>query len=287
MTSVRFEIMDDSFNIMYAARYFDKINDLIHAIGITTDNTTMPFPPGQTQNVIDVGLWIEYRVVNSTIDIIACDGGTEDEERVGCVYSTVSMLHFRQPVNEQILQKMNSSSFYSEDRFLSSSPSSYMTLEAFTGANKGDDTGTNTTVPASIEKMKKDTAAVADYMAQLGYNYYAKFDSYGGKLYMQYKVEDPMPGLEVPFWVLIVAGIILILGCLLWQLTYLLIGSPHNSSLYSIIRTRLASRSNTPIPKLMRFQYEPLMFEDIQLLPDHDDRAPEEDKLLPDNVKSV
>ncbi|KAF9354879.1 hypothetical protein BGX34_010771 [Mortierella sp. NVP85] len=157
-----------------------------------------------------------------------------------------------------------------------------MTLEAFTGAPE-ENGSSDSAIPASIEKMRNDTADVVDYMAKLGYNYYAHFVEFNGSLYIEYNVEDIKPGLEIPFRVLIVAGIIVILSSLLWLLTYLLVGKPHDSSLYSIIRARLSSRSNTPIPKLMRFKYEPLMFEDIQLLPDHDDRLPEKAELLPDH----
>jgi hypothetical protein len=162
----------------------------------------------------------------------------------------------------------------------------YMTLEYFMSAYTTpvdiDGNVQRKIRSVSIEKMRNDTLAVADYMARLGSSLYANF--LGMKLYVQYDIAKIKSGLEVPFWVLIVAGILLVVSLLSWQMTNWLIGSPYNSSLYSVIRARLSSRSNTSISKLMRFRFEPLMFEDVKLLPDHVERSSNEE-YLPGDVK--
>jgi hypothetical protein len=62
-------------------------------------------------------------------------------------------------------------------------------------------------LPVSIEKMRNDTAAVGDYMAQLGASQYADFRN--RRLYIQYDIAS-----QVPFWVLAAAVIILIISLL-------------------------------------------------------------------------
>ncbi|KAK3805120.1 MAG: hypothetical protein J3Q66DRAFT_407801 [Benniella sp.] len=74
------------------------------------------------------------------------------------------------------------------------------------------------------------------------------------------------------------------------QLIHWLVGSPYTSSVYTILRKRLASYTNTSIPKLMRFQFQLLMFEDVTLLPDEIELSPEatteEGTLLPDQART-
>jgi len=71
-----------------------------------------------------------------------------------------------------------------------------------------------TLAPISIENMKNDTMAVTNYMARLGYGYSA--DPEKGKRYTHYDVADLVSGLEVPLWVPIVAGIIMLASLLTW-----------------------------------------------------------------------
>ncbi|KAK3821130.1 MAG: hypothetical protein J3Q66DRAFT_398199 [Benniella sp.] len=238
----------------------DESNELILAMNETIRTTTMPSPPGQQRNETKTELWIEYRVTKSTIDILAC-GPPMDVDSRECIYGTINILLFRNHFNNDIKKvvfKILDRKRRDEYDF-----TSYITLESFT-----DIMDIGEPVPASTEKMRSDTVAVADYMAQLGYNYYAEITWALDRVHIQYDVKDLILGLEIPFWVLVIAGIILIVSLLLWQLTNLLVGPPHHSSLYSIIRNRIASRSDTPTPRLMRFRFEPLMFDDVQLLPD-------------------
>ncbi|KAF9351998.1 hypothetical protein BGX34_000239 [Mortierella sp. NVP85] len=270
MTTTRFIILDDRYNALGTNSYLKESDDeLILAMKETTKTTTMPSSPGQPQNQTAVGLWVEYRLTKSNIEIFACQYGGRDE-KVECIYSTARMLQFTQPLKDAIA-KLGIQHYTSTS---SPSASSYMTFETFTGVVKEKDANNWRAAPASLERMKKDTIDVADYMADLGYNYFAEFTQYQGEIFILYNVEDLKSGLEVPFWVLVVAGIILATSFLLWQITNQLVGSPHNSSLYSIIRARLASASNTSLPKTLRFRFEPLMLEDVKLLPDQVEHPP-------------
>jgi hypothetical protein len=124
-------------------------------------------------------------------------------------------------------------------------------------------------------------------MAGLGYNYYASFRPNNGKVFIYYNVADIKSGLAIPFWVLLVSGITMVLCLVLWQLTDRIIGSPYNISLYSAIRDQLEHRSNTSIPSVMRFSFQPLSFEDAKLLPDQHGGIPEVAQFLPGHVKSI
>ncbi|KAK3808617.1 MAG: hypothetical protein J3Q66DRAFT_355220 [Benniella sp.] len=208
-------------------------------------------------------VWTELRVTNSTINLYACATSRADRDvpsKYECVYSSIDTF---------ILTKEPD-----YDLWYSLPPNGYIAGPAFMSIDYA--MRTRTTGKVSNDQMKQDTMAVADYMAQLGYNFYRA----PGTFSIHYNVIKPRPGFEIPLWVLIIAGIILIINLTLWQLTYWLVGSPHNSSVYSVIRDRLASRSNTPIPRLMRFQYEPLMFEDVKLLPDRVDSMSNEYRFL-------
>ncbi|KAK3817376.1 MAG: hypothetical protein J3Q66DRAFT_430723 [Benniella sp.] len=99
-----------------------------------------------------------------------------------------------------------------------------------------------------------------------GTNVYVDYDE--DKFYAEYEVVDIQPGLEVPLWVLIVSGIILIASFVLWQLTNWIVDSSHTSSLYRIIAKRMASQTDTPVLLRTKLEaHEPLELEGVVLLP--------------------
>ncbi|KAF9362859.1 hypothetical protein BGX34_005369 [Mortierella sp. NVP85] len=261
MTTTRFINYLNTYSLVLVDSIFTNTSDpLLLAMEETSKTRMSPSPPSRPPRNTSAEVWIELRVVGSTIDIYACgstlphSGGMFIRGSFECVYGTISVLHFR-PLSKDIFRS------YRREKYTQRSFATYMTLEYFTnilGDGKAD--------PISIEKLRNDTVAVVEYMAQLGSNYYADFDT--GKLYIQYDVADLKLGLEMPLWVLVVAGIILLVGFCAWQLTEWLVGPPHTSSLYSVLHDQLAFRSNTLVPKLMRFRIQPLMFEDVKLFPD-------------------
>jgi len=261
MTTTRFINYLNTYNLVLVDSIFTNASDaLLLAMEETSKARMSPSPPTRPPRNTSAEVWIELRVVDSTIDIYACgstlphSGGMFIRGSFECVYGTISVLHFR-PLSKDIFRA------YRREKSTQRSFATYMTLEYFTnilGDGKAD--------PISTEKLRNDTMAVVEYMAQLGSNYYADFDT--GKLYILYNVADLKSGLEMPLWVLVVAGIILLVGFCAWQLTEWLVGPPHTSSLYRVLHDQLAFRSNTPVPKLMRFRIQPLTFEDAKLFPD-------------------
>ncbi|KAK3824863.1 MAG: hypothetical protein J3Q66DRAFT_364739 [Benniella sp.] len=212
-------------------------------------------------------VWVELRVANSTIDLYACATSKPSPsvpDNYRCIFSTIHALMFTQQLSKDILEEQGTANF---DR-------PYMSLDVALRARSENG------IRLSTDLMKQDTVAVANELAQLEY-----FLFYPDTFYIQYKATAPKLGFEIPLWVLVVAGIILIACFSMWQLTDWLVGSPYTSSLYSIIRKELESRSNSPTPRLMRFQFEPLMFEDVWLLPEHVESSPDESELLQGDVK--
>jgi hypothetical protein len=271
MTTMRFTHHGDKYHPELAGTFLDKESDeLLLAMKETANLMKMPSTPGQlSQNTTEIEMWIELRASGSNIDIYACGSASPQDEAafvmrgIECLYGTITMRQFRPHFSNGILSN------YTHREY-----ATYMTLEYSENRIDG---------AVSIEKMKNDTTAATDYMTKLGYNFHADFDN--ATLYIQYDVARVKSGLEVPLWVLVVSGIILITGLFVWQLTTWLVGSPYSSSLYSIIYTRLASGSNTRISRVMRFHFQPLMFEDTELLPDQVERLPEETKILPEEAK--
>ncbi|KAF9344486.1 hypothetical protein BGX34_005620 [Mortierella sp. NVP85] len=275
LTTVRFSLGANGYNATEIQAYLaEGSNELLVAMD---EAINKPSPaPGQPQNGTTIGTWAVLRATNTTIDFYIC----EYFEVYECVYGVASSIYFHQSFKN--LQKAAN-----DNNIRDRGTNRLMTLEY--------NMNTNSTIPdefdgsystwlrsVSIEKMRNDNTAVVDYMAQLGPSLYADFNHM--TMYIQYDIAKINSGLEAPFWVLVIAGILLVVSFLSWQMTNLLIGSPYNSSLYSVIRARLSSRSDTPIPKLMRFRFEPLMFEDVKLLPDHVEHSSSEE-YLPDDVK--
>ena len=260
------------------ALFVENSDELFLAMKESIRNT-VPSLPARMPYVGAVQAWVELRVVNSTIEIYVCgEGYNRYFKRIAhmgieCIYGAISVLQFRQPFNNAILEKLEGKKPTGHNL------TAYMTLEYFTEIVNG------TAALISIEKMKNDTMSVTEYMAQLGTNHVADFSA--GKLHIQYEVKVVKLGLEVPLWVLSLTGIIAVASLLLWKLTDWLIGSPYNSSLYLVIRDHLASVSNTPVPRLMQFRFQPLMFEDAKLLPDQVSGLSNESRRLLGDVKSI
>ncbi|KAK3818476.1 MAG: hypothetical protein J3Q66DRAFT_337723 [Benniella sp.] len=270
MTTTRLPgVMDeDDLAVAFSTYHSD---DLLSTMNETIRTKTIPAPPGQEwQKMI-----AEIRVVNSTVDAFVCSiyyNEPSDEEQFLCVYVTMAMHVFKQPVHSNqiqlIIEKLKEKQY----------PCLHMVLEYFPEITKE-----NKAVPISTMKLRDDTVVVADYMARIGSTFFADFRE--NKVYILYDKAEIEAGLEIPLWVLIAAGIIMLVSLCVWQLTQWLVGPPHTSSLYSIVRTQLEERSVTPFPRLMRFKL-PLMFEDVNLLPDKVENLPDEIGTLPEDIKS-
>jgi len=292
LTSTRFHTgwSDSHYPAEFVRTNFvNESDDLLLAMEETVKITNVTYIPdgSSTQNSteINVDVWAEVGVTNSTIDIYVCGTSyhVSHHSNIECLYGTIRVLPIKLP-DDDIL-KNNRTTYTPTDS--SGLKSNYMNLEYLSNNKDG------TLSPISTNKMRSDTVNLTNYMAGLGYNFYADFDGDGdhnGTIYIQYEIRKIKQGLEVPLWVLVVAGILLLIGFSVWQLTDWLIGSPYTSSLYTIVRKRLMSYTNTSIPRLMRFQFQPLMFEDVKLLSDEIELLPadgsqpllEEDKLLPE-----
>ncbi|KAF9345412.1 hypothetical protein BGX34_004787, partial [Mortierella sp. NVP85] len=274
LTTTRFINIDDPYPADEVRTMFvNKTDDLLLAMQEATkveQVVHVPYgsPPNNTVD-IDIDIWAELRVNNSSIDIYICGSSRvhHDHRKNECLYGTISVLQFTQPRHDAILNSRGGKDFV-RDKL----KGTYMRMDYLTNNYNG------TLFPISVEKMRNDTDGVADYMAQLGYNYYAEFGRFGsqqGRVFIEYDISVLEFGFEVPLWVLVASGIILVISLVVWQLTDWLIGSPYTSSVYTIIRKGLASCTNTSIPRLMRFQFQPLAFEEVKILP-------EEIELLPD-----
>ncbi|KAF9357851.1 hypothetical protein BGX34_009201 [Mortierella sp. NVP85] len=284
VTTTRFAHLDPSYDFESVDKIFaNESNELLLSMNETLANMTMTTDPGQSQNVTSFA-WVELRLTNSTVDLYACgtsvglslgESKPAEEEIVStyeCIYAIISVVQFTKEVDGDIRKARGDKSFVTtRSSDTETTITNYITLE-YPPTIKG-----SKAAPISIKNMTEDNLSVVDYMARLGYNFYADFAD--EKLYVMYNYADVLTGLEVPFWVLVIAGIILIISFAIWQYTFWLLSTPHNSSVYSIIRNRIAAKSNTQVPKLMRFQFEPLMFEGVKLLPEHIESFPEDVKV--------
>ncbi|KAK3811202.1 MAG: hypothetical protein J3Q66DRAFT_414781, partial [Benniella sp.] len=278
ITSTRFigyrtNSSDDPLSRSNDPLYSEIPDELFSTMNQTLGSTMIPAPQPRNSSLnVPAQLYMEFRMANSSIDTLACSiSNTVPDPALGklfygCVYATITMLQFKQ--NKDVVDKFGS---YPGDADVFGD-SVYISLEY-------SPVPTNETVaPLSTKNMTKDNVAVADFMASLGSNYFADFKK--GLLFIQYDVKRRELGLEVPVWVLLAAGIIVVVSVCVWLWMRRFVGAPHTSSIYSIIRAELGSKSNAPVPRIMRFSYQPLMFEGVKLLPDKARTLPEDRRLL-------
>ncbi|KAK3818449.1 MAG: hypothetical protein J3Q66DRAFT_337672, partial [Benniella sp.] len=272
MTTKRLGGFMDQYDLKVAKSFSTyHSDDLLVTMNETIRTKTTLAPPGQEwRNLI-----AEIRVANSAVEAFVCTAYYDElwnREMFMCVYITMTMHVFNQPVHNSQIQLVIEGLKDKQYR------GTHMVLECFPEITKD-----NTLAPFSTKKMRDDTVAAADYMARIGSSFFADFNE--DKVYILYDKAEVKTGLEIPLWVLIAAGIVTLVSFCVWQLTHWLVGPPHTSSLYSIVRTQLAERSATPFPRLMRFKL-PLMFEDVNLLPDKVENLPDETETLLENIKS-
>ncbi|KAF9097652.1 hypothetical protein BGX27_000922 [Mortierella sp. AM989] len=270
LTSVRFRmdnknntdntVAGEIFDMNIIKEYFGEVDEMFSTMAESIKNINIPDSPNTTGQS---NMWVEFRTANSSVDLLACVVTEKftSSKYLGweCIYASIYVLVIKDLENQDISQALGSNTFDQEIR------SNYMTIEHAPRTTNGNG------YPVSLAKIRSDTAAVADYMARLGSNFYADFRN--GKLYIQYDVSEIKLGLEAPLWVLILTAALAVVGLLVWQLTDLLVGYPYTSSLYKTIETQLASASktNTPSPRLMKCNLKPLTpltLDGVQLVPD-------------------
>ncbi|KAK3821535.1 MAG: hypothetical protein J3Q66DRAFT_386359 [Benniella sp.] len=254
MTSTRFTFSDGVFDVLKAKELFaDQSDDLLQSMQETFKNKTIA--PSNTP----VELWAEVRVMNASVDALACSldrfdslYGQVKKQMLECVYVNINVMVVKQPLNSNIQGKL------AKGVFLKPFYSTYMTMEYVMGIDNGK------TSPISLARLSSDVVEVNHYMARLGSNYYADFDE--EKLYVEYNISDMKLGYKVPFWILLLIGVLLVAGLSVW-LVSTLVGSPYNSSLYSILTKQVPTEGDNSSSRLVEVKFKPLTFDGIPVLP--------------------
>jgi len=247
ITTTRFTFPDGVFDLSNAKKRFaDQSNDLLRSMQETFKNKTIA--PSNTP----VELWVEIRAMDPSIEVLACSLDYKlhgEDQMLECVYANINAMVVRQPLNSHILTKLGKDSFGEPPLF-----STYMTMEYVVNTKNGE------TSPISLEGLSSNVAEVSEYMARLGSNVYADFD--GGKLYIEYDVSDKKLGYEIPLWILLLIGVLLIASILV-LLVATRVGSPYNSSLYSVIVKQVPSEGDKSTSRLVMVKFNPLTFDSI------------------------
>jgi hypothetical protein len=252
LTSTRFTFANKEYNTNLTSTIFTDTSDEL-LLAMEESFKTKIIPPTN----LNVELWIEIRKMNNSVDMLVCSYDTYQlpgglpVRNVECVYYNINGLVVSQQVNPKIKEaaRLPRDNWQGTFMILDHPPSVH-----------------NRSAPISLEKKREDTAAVTDYVARLGNNVYTDYKE--GKFFAEYDVKDIESGLEVPFWVLVFSGIILIFSLILWQLTDWIIESPYRSSLYHVMGMRMASRTDTPMLLRTKLEpHEPLELEGVELLP--------------------
>ncbi|KAK3824909.1 MAG: hypothetical protein J3Q66DRAFT_395957 [Benniella sp.] len=278
MTTVRYTLYTELYKPDLVDAFFNnsKSDDLLLAMNEATKIRQMPSPTGNTT----IEMRVELRMNGSTIDILACGSGGPPYQSPGqyqqngfeCVYGTVNVLQIKKPLNDKLLETINR-------KLVNRGLSTFMTLEYVTDMQLPTDPDEAVkAAPLSMEQLRLNTMTVAKAMARLGFSFYPDYDN--GRLYIEYDIAVIKAGLEIPLWVLTLAGIIAVISLVVWQSATWFIGSLYHNTLYDIVSDQLASKSNTPIPKVMRLRFQPLMIEDVKLFPDQVEPFPSKAEIL-------
>ncbi|KAK3817377.1 MAG: hypothetical protein J3Q66DRAFT_339628 [Benniella sp.] len=259
VTSTRFTFSEREYNTDLTSQIFaDTSDELILQMNETFKTKTIPPQAGLAPSNRSVEMWVEVRAMNSSVDILACSydsyqfNSTSTFINVECVYHIINVFVANQPFNPKIKEAAGIPKGYYLGTF--------MILDHLPAIQNGNH------ARISLAKLRNDTAAVSDYMARLGTNVYV--DYYEDKFYAEYEVKDIQAGLEVPLWLLVVSGIILIASFVLWQLTNWIVDSSHTNSLYKIMAKRMGFHSDRPVLLRARLEPdEPLELEGVVLLP--------------------
>lgn len=256
MTSTRFTFSNAVFDVLKAKELFsDQSDDLLQSMQQTF----------KTKNIgtnRTVELWAEVRAMNASIEALACSldrfeslYGQVEKLALECVYVNINVMVVKQPPNSNIQGKRTKVDF--QKPFYST----YMTMEYFLSINNGK------TSPISFARLSSDVAEVNHYMARLGYNFYAEFDD--EKLYVEYNISDMKLGFKIPFWILLLSGVLLIAGVFVW-LAETRVGYPYTSSLYPVIVKQVLPEGDKSTSRLVKVEFNPLMFDGIPVLSDGD-----------------
>ncbi|KAK3824842.1 MAG: hypothetical protein J3Q66DRAFT_395893 [Benniella sp.] len=222
--------------------FTNNSDELLVSMKETFKNTTMPEITDPAQIETSM-VGVELRVVNSTIDIYAC-GTSLHLAGDRNVINTFECTYSTIRVlhfTQQLDDDIRKARRGKD--FTNRNHSAAFTY--MTIDHSGKVLKNATLAPISIEKMN-DTMTVANYMARLD-----------TAISLTLKRGNST------------------------STTMLQISCRVSSSLYNILRHRIASVSSPSIPRLMRFRFQPLMFEDVKLLPDQVEDLSEDVDLSP------
>ncbi|KAK3817375.1 MAG: hypothetical protein J3Q66DRAFT_430719 [Benniella sp.] len=179
LTSTRFTFTEKEYNTDLTSRIFaDTSDELLLAMNESFKTKTIPSQAGEAASSRSVELWAEIRMMNSSVDILACayDAYQMNDDppirNVECVYYIINAFVISQPFNPRIQEAARIPKEYDQGTF--------MMLDHVPIIHNGSH------APISLAKLRKDTAAASDYMARLGTNVYVDYEE--EKFYAEYEL---------------------------------------------------------------------------------------------------
>ncbi|KAI1320815.1 hypothetical protein EDD11_009772 [Mortierella claussenii] len=241
MTFMRFTTGNAiGYNNSIPTMFMESDDELLLAMGTSIRNTVdaAPYNPN---------LLVELRAHGSTMDAVMCLITYRTSTPIPvCLYASMNMLIVepREP-NAELANVLGGNTFK-----VFPQPSNAMTVEhvpTFTDGIRD---------PASVTGLQRDTAAVTDYMALLGQNFYADYNQ--SQLYFVYDSLDTQRGFEVPWWLLILVAVLLLGSLCLWIGAEVTISQRYWGSLYMNISSQLTPRIRSHAPTLMPAKTDPV-----------------------------
>ncbi|KAF9173156.1 hypothetical protein BGX21_000639 [Mortierella sp. AD011] len=230
---------------------FEEYGELLQAMESSVSNITFPSMP--------VAI-VELKVVNTTVDSLICYSGnstTVGEIALSCVYSSIYIIITKPLDTNPIISDAG------EGRYLPY-PDLYLSNVAMT-IDHIPTILNRTRLPISFTDMKATSSAASGYLASISPSVYMDWNQF--TLYSLFDTMDIVNGFEIPTWLFVFLIATIVLCFAFWGAVKYKMDEGYMGSLHKNIAMVISARKGWHKPMLMRFNANPLTFEDYPIVP--------------------
>ncbi|KAI8353976.1 hypothetical protein B0O80DRAFT_451909, partial [Mortierella sp. GBAus27b] len=238
-----------------ATSIYDEYDELLQAMEQSINTPTGSLTPAY---------YVEMRVVNTTIDAIACANDKRNQTIIICSYIHINIAKTKkQPVDPLMKASIEGRPSQSNSGF-----SRIMDITHVPTVIDGKQS------LISVSVLRNGTAEATHYMTSLGNGFIPDWNT--GRLYILFDVTSPEFALDIPLWLIVVMSTLSIICIVLWITGIVLVDKQYRNSLYEDISNHVAAKAGVDSPMLMRSKADPLEFECVPItakVPSNDSTA--------------
>ncbi|KAF9351652.1 hypothetical protein BGX26_010383 [Mortierella sp. AD094] len=236
-------------SIRFMSTSFQQFQNVSAAILSEHDELTQAMEVAMDRSAKDPipAVLAEIKIVDNSIDMLMCYSANSTEISTlvqMCEYRTVQLIvTTKQDINPIIYHARGSSPL--------SSGFIYNLVTRITHIPTVFNGTQVPTLPISFRVLKSSTLELSHYMTALGQNVYVDWEQQ--RLFVMFDTWDILEGLNVPLWLMVLFGAIMIACLVLWIHVWLKF-KKHRGSLYHNITQQVSDRVDCKAPMLMPFK---------------------------------